>query len=149
LKLTKHIYTRESEGLRVNKARVEPAIQMYQAKIDEAERLAKAYCGWDINLGSNTQLGYWLYDVEQLKSQRSKNKKTKAARSVDKDAVASLRAAVLPFDGDYEANNSITEEYVTQRLQDGAHPLLEARVLFSEAEQVMGHYLKPLIKGEA
>ena len=148
LKLTKHIYTRESLGLRVNKARVAPAIEMYQSKIDDAECLAQAYCGWGINLGASQQLGYWLYDVEQLKVQKSKNKHTKAARSTDKDAIASLRASVLPFDGDYEANNSITQEYVEQRLKDGAHPLLEAKVLFSEAEQVMGHYLKPLIVKE-
>lgn len=149
LKLTRHIYTRESLGLRVNKVRVEPAIRMYTAKIEEAERLAKAYCGFDVNLGSTQQLAYWLYDVEQLKVQRSKNKKTKTSRSCDKDAIASLRASVCPFDGDYEANNSVTQEYVEQRLRDGAHPLLEAKVLYSEAEQVMGHYLNPLIKGEA
>jgi hypothetical protein len=149
LALTKHIYTRESKGLRVNAARVAPAIQMYQAKIDEAERLAQAYCGFDVNLGSSAQLGYWLYDVEQLQTQRSKNKKTKAARSVDKDAIASLRANVCAFDGDYEANNSVTQEYVEQRLKDGAHPLLEAKVLFGEAEQTLSHYLNPLIKGEA
>lgn len=148
LKLTKHIYTRESLGLRVNKARVAPAIEMYQSKIDDAECLAQAYCGWGINLGASQQLGYWLYDVEQLKVQKSKNKHTKAARSTDKDAIASLRASIAPFDGDYEANNSITQEYVEQRLKDGAHPLLEAKVLFSEAEQVMGHYLKPLIVKE-
>ena len=149
LKLTRHIYTRESKGLRVNTARVAPAIEMYQAKIDEAERLAKAYCGFDVNLGSSAQLGYWLYDVECLQTQRSKNKKTKAARSVDKDAIASLRANVCAFDGDYEANNSVTQEYVEQRLKDGAHPLLEAKVLFGEAEQTLSHYLNPLIKGEA
>lgn len=146
LALTPHIYKRESMGLRVNKARVAPAIQMYQAKIDEAERLAKAYCGFDINLGSSTQLGYWLYDVEQLKVQKSKNKHTKTARSMDKDAVASLRASVCAFDGDYEANNSVTQEYVEQRLRDGAHPLLEAKVLFGGAEQTLSHYLNPLMK---
>ena len=87
--------------------------------------------------------------MEQLKPQRSKNKHTKTSRSVDKDAVASLRASVAAFDGDWEANNSVTIEYMEQRLKDGAHPLLEAKVLYTEAEQVMGHYLKPLIKGEA
>jgi hypothetical protein len=148
LALTPHIYKRESKGLRVNAARVAPAIEMYQAKIDEAERLAQAYCGFDVNLGSSAQLGYWLYDVEQLQTQRSKNKKTKAARSVDKDAIASLRANVCAFDGDYEANNSVTQEYVEQRLKDGAHPLLEAKVLFGEAEQTLSHYLNPLIKGD-
>jgi hypothetical protein len=148
LALTPHIYKRESKGLRVNAARVAPAIEMYQTKIDEAERLAQAYCGFDVNLGSSAQLGYWLYDVEQLQTQRSKNKKTKAARSVDKDAIASLRANVCAFDGDYEANNSVTQEYVEQRLKDGAHPLLEAKVLFGEAEQALGHYLRPLIKDE-
>ena len=149
LRLCQHIYTRESLGLRVNKSRVEPAIRMYRSKIDEAERLAQAYCGWGINIGSGQQLGYWLYDVEQLKPQRSKNKHTKTSRSVDKDAIASLRASIAAFDGDWEANNSVTIEYVEQRLKDGAHPLLEAKVLYTEAEQVMGHYLKPLIKGEA
>jgi hypothetical protein len=149
LALTPHIYKRESKGLRVNAARMAPAIEMYQTKIDEAERLAQAYCGFDVNLGSSAQLGYWLYDVEQLQTQRSKNKKTKAARSVDKDAIASLRASVCAFDGDYEANNSVTQEYVEQRLKDGAHPLLEAKVLFGEAEQTLSHYLNPLIIGDS
>ena len=146
LALTPHIYKRESMGLRVNTERVEPAIRMYQGKVDEAQRLAEAYCGFEINLNSSTQLGYWLYDVEHLKVQR--NKKAKAARSTDKDAIAALRASVCAFDGDYEANNSITQEYVEQRLRDGAHPLLEAKVLFGEAEQTLSHYLNPLIKEE-
>ena len=146
LALTPHIYKRESMGLRVNTERVEPAIRMYQGKVDEAQRLAEAYCGFEINLNSSTQMGYWLYDVEGLKVQR--NKKAKAARSTDKDAIAALRASVCAFDGDYEANNSITQEYVEQRLRDGAHPLLEAKVLFGEAEQTLSHYLNPLIKGE-
>ena len=131
LALTPHIYKRESMGLRVNTARVEPAIRMYQGKVDEAQRLAaEAYCGFAVNLNSSTQMGYWLYDVEHLKVQR--NKKAKAARSTDKDAIAALRASVCAFDGDYEANNSITQEYVEQRLRM-AHPLLEAKVLFGEA----------------
>ncbi len=150
LKLPKHIYARESLGLRVNKTRVEPAIKEYQAKIDEAVTLAQAYCGYAINIGSGQQLGYWLYDVEQLKPQRSKNKHTKTSRSVDKDAIAALRASVGDgFDGDWEANNSVTTEYVEQRLKEGAHPLLEAKVLYTEAETIMGHFLKPLIKGDA
>ena len=91
---------------------------MYQGKVDEAQRLAEAYCGFEVNLNSSTQMGYWLYDVEHLKVQR--NKKAKAARSTDKDAIAALRASVCAFDGDYEANNSITQEYVEQRLRDGA-----------------------------
>ena len=74
-------------------------------------------------------------------------KKAKAARSTDKDAIAALRASVCALDGDYEANNSITQEYVEQRLKDGAHPLLEAKVLFGEAEQTLSHYLNPLIIG--
>lgn len=147
LALCRHIYTRESKGLKVNKARVEPAIRMYQSKIDAANVLAQAYCGYGINLNASTQVAYWLYDVEQLTVQKSKNKHTKTKRSTDKDAIAALRASVLPFDGDYEANTSITQEYVQQRLADGAHPLLEAKVLFTEAEQIQSHYLNPLMKG--
>jgi hypothetical protein len=56
---------------------------------------------------------------------------------------------VCAFDGDYEANNSVTQEYVEQRLKDGAHPLLEAKVLFGEAEQTLSHYLNPLIIGDS
>lgn len=147
LALCRHIYTRESKGLKVNKARVEPAIRLYQSKIDAANVLAQAYCGYGINLGAPAQVAYWLYDVEQLTVQKSKNKHTKTKRSTDKDAIAALRASVLPFDGDYEANTSITQEYVQQRLADGAHPLLEAKVLFTEAEQIQSHYLNPLMRG--
>jgi uracil-DNA glycosylase family 4 len=148
LKLVPIKYHREKLGISVNQARVQPAIESYREKLRSAEQVARAYVGWPINLNSGTQVGQWLYDVEGGAVQRSKNKHTKAKRSTDADAIATLRAHHLPFDGDWEANNSVTEDYVMQRIEQGAHPLLEARVMYAEAEQTLAHYLNPLVEGD-
>jgi hypothetical protein len=143
LKLVAPCLQREIEGIQVNHHAVKPAIQAYKAKMEEAVRLAWAYCGWPINLKSPTQLKFWLYTVEALASKT--NKKTKKT-TVNEDAVALLRGSILPFDHEMEAKEGVTLEYVRQRVEEGANPLLEALVLFGHAKQVMSHYLEPLVE---
>ena len=60
------------------------------------------------------------------------------------DAIALLRQRFYPLDPREDEN--ITPAYVQQRIEQGAHPLLEAHVLHAHADHVLGHYLLPLVK---
>jgi hypothetical protein len=135
-------------GIAVNTERVSSAFGEYQAKVDDAQNIAWAYTGWPINLGSDDQLGYWLYDVEGMAEQKArrkqKGKKVTKTRTVNEDAVAVLRGQYLDVDPDME----ITTGDIDTRIARGAHPLLEARVLYSGAKHAMDNYLKPLMVQE-
>lgn len=125
-------------GLRVNKERVPGAIRDYSGKMDEASAIAHAYCGWPINLNSDEQLKQQVYTIEKMPVQRDPETKQP---TIDKDAVAVLRARFLPFDP--EEKPSVAS--ALSRIAEGAHPLLEARFLHSNAAQCMSHYLAPLL----
>jgi DNA polymerase I len=117
LKLIPIIDYRHEKGIKVNGPRVEQASQDYQAKLDQSQLRAWAYCGWPINLGSPKQLAHWLYEVEGLPVQ--KNKDTRKP-TVDDDAIMALRG----------------------KAED--HGLIEARIEFAEARQADSHYIQPL-----
>lgn len=140
LKLVPHVYHRERTGLAVNKGRVAPAIEMYGKRFETAARVAQAYCGYPINLGSPSQIAKWLYDIEGIKAK---------GRSTEADAIASLRAKFAPYDAEYEATNAFDETYLMQRIDEGAHPLLEALTLARDVGYVLTHYLEPLVIDEA
>ena len=132
-------------GIRVNTGRVQEALVAYAMKIDEAKAVAAAYCGWPINLSSDQQVGTWLYDIEGWKEKKKRRKSGEKAgqrsRTVDKDAVAEMRASVLPFDPE----EAVTVETITGRIEAGGHPLMEARVLHGHAAQCVENYLAPLV----
>lgn len=134
------VYHREKAGLRVHKERVGPAIEMYGRRYETAVAVAQAYCGYPISLGSPTQVSKWLFDIEGVKSK---------SRSTEADAIAQLRVKYLPYDAEYEATNAFDEAYLMQRIEDGAHPLLEALTLARDVGYVLTHYLEPLIKEDA
>jgi uracil-DNA glycosylase family 4 len=140
LKLVPYVYHRERTGLAVNKQRVAPAIEMYGRRLETAVRVAHAYCGYPINLGSPSQVSAWLYDIEGIKSK---------SRSTEADAIAALRAKFAPYDAEWEATNPFDEQYLMQRIEDGAHPLLEALTLARDVGYVLSHYLEPLVIGGA
>lgn len=128
-------------GLRVNAARVGPAREEYEYKLGQATRLARAYTGLpQFNLGSPKQVAWWLYQVEGL--DKRKNRKTRKV-SVDDDALAALRAKVGP-----EADPDTPESYTNslERIELGANPVIEARVLYAAAQQSNSHYIEPLIE---
>ena len=111
------ILGRVQRGIRINVARVAPAALEYTTKKAEAVSLARAYVGWPFNLGSPTQLGMWLYDVEGLPEQRGRQTKR---RTADEEAMLKLRSIV----------------------GEGVHPLIEARIEYAAAQQVLSHYIK-------
>lgn len=133
-------------GIRVNKERVEPARAMYAEKLVTATHLARASCGWPINVGSSKQLKMWLYDVMGYPAQ--KHKKTRQV-SIDEDSIAQLRAHIGPApDVDEEREHGVTFEMIVQRVEEGADSIVEARVLYAAAQQAKSHYIDPCFAWE-
>jgi len=133
LKLIPILLEREALGIRTNQQRIEEAIPQYEQITKDALTLAQAYCGFPINLGSTQQLGQYLHFGEAVHT-----------RSLDKDAVATLRSKYYPFDADQEEKEGFSAEYVCDRVKLGAHPLLELRTMYAKNQQVTSHYLRPL-----
>lgn len=143
LPLVQIINRRMERGILTNQAAIEQAILALQAEKAAAARFAEAYTGTQgFNLGSPLQLQWWLYDVEGLPVRV--NRKTKA-RTVDDEAVVALREAFDPVpDFEAEQTEPLTFEQAAARVERGAHPLLEARVIHAGAQQALSHYLVPM-----
>lgn len=127
---------REVHGIRVNQARLEELIAQYSAKVEAFERMAHAYAGYPINLmstGGDGQLATHLRAYEGIN-----------LKSVDEETIASERDKYLPFDREYEEKNGFTPEYVMQRIEEGAHPLLELRAAAVHYSQVLNQDLLPI-----
>ena len=141
LPLIPHLLRSMKRGLRVNKARVAPAAEEYANRMREAERIAQAYVGWPINIGSDDQLARYFYDQEGLQTQR--HKKTKRP-TIDADAIATLRQKVgPPYDPEEEERDGLTLLDALTRIENGAHPVLEMRVVYAAALQAASHYIRP------
>ena len=126
------IIEREGLGLRVNQARVSRAIPEYSEKLRECSLLAEAYCGYPLNLlspGKAGQLARYLNEAEGF-----------ALDSVSKDDISEVRRDLLPFDADSEKHD-FGVDYLLQRIEDGAHPLLELRALAARDSQILNHFL--------
>jgi hypothetical protein len=111
---------------------------MYGRRLETAVRVAQSYCGYPINLGSPSQVASWLYDIEGIKAK---------GRSTEADAIATLRTKYASYDAKWEATNAFDEAYLMKRIEEGAHPLLEALTLARDVGYVLTHYLEPLIIG--
>lgn len=120
LELVPIILRRHVLGLRVDVERARTADRELDQVTTAAERLAHAYVGWPVNVGSDDQLSHWLYAVEQQPVQRHKDTKRP---TINADAIAALRA-----------------------LQDEPHPLLEARVAYAEAQTLRSNYITPAVE---
>jgi uracil-DNA glycosylase family 4 len=131
-----------SRGIRVSRKGVERAVDIYTGKVEEAIRIAQGYCGYPINLGSDPQVSHWIYTIEGMpKKKRKGNKRIKAADStVNKDAIGELRGTFLGFD----ASEKPEIKYILDRIDQGAHPLLEARYLHQGARQCITNHLTHL-----
>lgn len=132
LKLIPILLDTEARGIRLNQRRIDAALPTYQQHVDCASQLAAAYAGYPLNLGSTKQvLAHLTYEGVKTKT-------------IDKDAIAALRNHWLPFDADREEKEGFSQTYIQERVAQGAHPLLELRVMYAQAKQVMSHYLEPL-----
>ncbi len=127
---------REVHGIRVNQARLEELIAQYSAKVEAFERMAHAYAGYPINLmstGGDGQLATHLRVYEGID-----------LKSVDEEHIAVERDKFLPFDREYEEKHGFSPDYILQRVEEGAHTLLELRAAAVHYSQALNQDLLPL-----
>ena len=125
-------------GLRVNRERVLSAQQEYEARVRQALSLAEVGAGWPINLNSNQQVSMYLYTVRGFDAQL--NKKT-GNSSIDDEAIARLRMALGPY---FDPDEELTYAQALERIEHGADPILEARVLYAGASTRLIKYIYPM-----
>lgn len=127
-------------GIKVNKPRVMAAKIEYEARVRQAQVLAEAYYGKPINLGSDDQVAYYCYCERDYPIQY--HRKTKNP-TVDEDAIAILRDYVGP---DVNTQIPLTLELALHRIEQGADPILEARVLYQDAQHALDSYIYGLVE---
>lgn len=132
-----------SRGLRVDDTRVRAAQLEYEALVIAAERLASAGAGWPININSNKQVSGYLYGVRGLELQ---SKRDTGNSSIDDEAVARLRMALGP---PFDPEDALTYPIALQRIEQGADPILEARVLYATANTCLTKYIYALYENVA
>jgi hypothetical protein len=93
---------------------------------------------------SDDQLKVVLYEMEKMPVQKHPESKQPTTNA---DAIAILRQKYYDMPLDPREEESITSAYILDRIEKGAHPLLEAHVLHAHADHVLSHYLLPLVKG--
>ena len=141
LPLILHLIAAHARGIRVNHSRVVPAHDQLADRLVSATVLAAAHTGWPINIGSDDQVAHWLYTVEGLPAQT--HKKTRRP-TIDADAIAALRQHVGPApDLEEEDREGLSPDAALSRIEQGANPVLEARVIYAAAQQSLSHYIKP------
>ena len=123
-------------GIAVNVEAVEPMLDAYGGRIERAGRYAEAYTGLPLNLGSTGvkgQLARYLNEVEGF-----------TFSSIGKDEIAEERAKFLPVEPQRE-DREYSDELLQERLDLGAHPLLELRAQYAKDRQIKSHYLDTLV----
>lgn len=143
MRVLPHLDRAMEVGLSVDQEKVPQAVAKYRERVVAGLAMAHAYCGWPLNLNSDEQLKVVLYEMEGMPVQKHPESKQPTTNA---DAVAALRQLYYPVDLKEEEN--ITAATILARVEQGAHPLLEAHVLHAHAEHVLGHYLMPLVKEE-
>lgn len=118
----------ERRGLAVNKEAVAGIEAMLDAKVEFARKVVQAYVGFECNPNSSTQM------IALLKDEGIK------VSSLAADKVSALRNEFLPFDSKVE----LTPELMMERIDDEAHPILEARAFFIQADKQLSAYIRPL-----
>lgn len=134
LRLIPILLKREREGIRINQRRVQEALPEYATLSQEASTLAQAYCGFPINLGSPSQILHYLASSESLR-----------LRAMDQDTLSQARTKFLPFEADQEDKQGFDVAYISDRVRQGAHPLLELRTMYAKNEKIVSTYLGPLL----
>lgn len=144
LKLIPYLLKSMDRGLRVNKPRVMRAKEEYEKRCQEATVLAETFIGKPINLGSDDQLKYYCYRERDYPIQYKSADDGKGKRpTVDEDAVAFLRDVVGPT---VDTRVPLSLDLALARIEQGADPVLEARVLYQEAQHALDSYIYGLCK---
>jgi hypothetical protein len=117
--------------------------RVYGEKRERAQTLADAYAGYPMSLASPDQLKHYLYNVEGLPIQRKRaGRGEQGPATTDKDALAALRRREGT---EWDEADEPTLASALAAVDDGGHPVLEARYLFYGAQQARGHYVAPCL----
>jgi DNA polymerase I-like protein with 3'-5' exonuclease and polymerase domains len=130
LPLRNIIYESENRGIRVQTNRVMEVKETLEKRTKAAIEIAQAYVGYPINLNSSDQV------IQALLADGVKLRSTKADVLVDK------RNSFLAV----ESNEDLNEVKMFERIDEGAHPLLEARASFIQADKQLSAYINPLFR---
>ncbi len=145
LPLVPIILKRASRGLLVDQPKVREAMDRLNERQRWATRVASATVGRPFNLGSPDQLKKWLYETCAYPEQLDKEKRL----SIGADAVAAIRRGIDPVpDLEEEDKNGLSIADAERRINEGADPILEARVIYAGAKQEATHFLGPLLDRE-
>ena len=141
LPLVPILLRRARKGIRVDSGAVTKAVDDLEMRQDWASGVAAAAVGRTFNIGSEKQLKHFFYEERGYPVQTDKDKKV----SIGSDAVARLRQHVGPApDLEYEAKEGLDLALAEARIEEGADPVLEARVVYAAAKQELTHFLDPL-----
>lgn len=131
-------------GIRVDIEKCEQLYQQYTALQETATQMARSATQLDLNLASSHHLKYWAYDVQGYGVK--KHHKSKQP-TMDEGAVAKLRQEIGPYyDAEEEDKEGLTTEAATQRIEQGADPVLESRRIYQQCESAL-KYLEDMRAG--
>ena len=122
----------EKRGIRINQEFVAEAQRLLSEKANFAVEVAHAYAGYPVNLNSGDQL-LPLLATEGLK-----------LKSLKADKLVVERGKFFPV----EQGEDLGPEGLWARMEDGAHPLLEARAAFIQADKQLSAYITPLCRAD-
>jgi len=127
---------REQLGIRVNQRRLPGLLAAYEQKVQSFELMAQAYAGYPINLMSSGKTGQLATHLRVYEGVTLK--------TVREEAISEARDKFLPFDRELEDKQGFSVEYLEQRMEDGAQPLLELRAAIVHYKGVLNQDLVPL-----
>lgn len=117
-------------GIAVNRRACEEIYAQLDRDRQYAQELAEAYAGYPITLGGSAQILTYLNKHEKYK-----------LKTLDADTLTELRAAYGVSGNDFTTMESVARVIE----EDGGHPLLEARALYAQSNQLLSHYIKPFL----
>lgn len=126
-------------GIKINQAEVQRLVPTRQTTVAAATRLATSMVGRPLNLGSDEQVGHYLYVLRNYPIQRRKDT---GNPTVDQDALATLRRAYCP---PWDERVEPTIETALQRIEEGADPIIELKVVYEGVQNDLSNYLNRLL----
>jgi DNA polymerase I-like protein with 3'-5' exonuclease and polymerase domains len=137
---------REEAGIAVDPVVALKLFDKYTARIRQATTLARAYTGDPlINLASPDQMQWWVYGVYGMAEQRKRAGWGEVGPlTLEKDALAELRRAQ---GAEWDEEDEPTLDQAIENTEAGAWGtgLLEAKYLFTGAQQRLTHYVLPCL----
>jgi DNA polymerase I-like protein with 3'-5' exonuclease and polymerase domains len=134
----------EEIGIRVVSGVPEVLYAVNDLKRTQARLLARAHCGWPVNIASPDQVKHVLYTLERFPVQREKAAWGEEGKATsNKDAISALRRHVGT---EWEPDEEPTLESAWANIEAGGNAFLEARHLFTGAQQAISHYIEPCLE---